>query len=189
MAADSLGNDIAAVGVPIGGFMAYAPLGTDIPSPTEGAVADLVLDPAFKRLGLLKTDGGFAWTEEADGDPIEFWQDGYSIPSGLANVTVTAGLAQHDENVRSFTRGKTADANGYMTVDGGGTAVRYVLFTEEIYKNGVIKRKVAPDVGIQSLEFDQSTRGEVNGVNVTLSVARSALVGGEHYGEWLIPAE
>lgn len=189
MAADSLGNDIAAVGVPIGGFMAYAPLGTDIPSPVEGAVRALVLDPAYKRLGLIKVDGGFAWTEEPDGDPIEFFQEGYSIPSGLANVGLTAGLAQKDENVRSFVRGKNADANGYMTVDGGGTAVRYVIFTEEIYKNGVIRRRVAPDVGITSTEEDQSTRGEVNGTNVTLGVARSALVGGEHFGEWLIPAE
>jgi hypothetical protein len=189
MAADSLGNDIAAVGVPVTGFIGYAPIGTTIPTPVEGGDPDLTLAAGFKKLGLLKTDGGFTWAEEADGDPIEFWQEGYSIPSGLANVTLTAGLAQLDENVRSFLRGKTADANGYMTIDGGGTATRYVIFTEEVFKNGVIRRRVAPDVGIQSQEPDQSTRGEVNGTNVTLTVARSSLVDGEHYGEWLIAAE
>ena len=37
---------------------------------------------------------------EADGDPIVFWQEGFSIPSGLANVELKVKYAQTDETVR-----------------------------------------------------------------------------------------
>ncbi len=191
MAADLAGNDIAAVFVPVTGFIGIAPFGTDFPTPAEGATDPLTpaLDAAFDKLGLLKDDGGPQWAWEADGDPIEFWQDGYSIPSGLANVTVVVTAAQTDAVVRSIVSGKTPDANGYITVDGGGHATQYVLFTEEIAKNGVIRRRVAPNVGVQSVTEDQSTRGEVLGYQITFEVRRSPLVGNEHFGEWLVVPE
>ena len=189
MAADAFGNDITAVAVPVGGFLAIAPFGTVIPTPILGAAPELALDPAFDKLGLIKEDGGpqFAW--EADGDPITFWQDGYSIPSGLANVTLVATAAQTDDNVRQIVYGKVPDANGYLTVDGGGHATQYVLFSEEIFKNGVIRRRVAPNVTVQSVQEDQSTRGEVLGYAITFGIGRSPAVNNDHFGEWLLPAE
>jgi hypothetical protein len=189
MVADLKGNDIAAVGVPVTGFIGYAPLATTIPTPAEGADPDFVLPVAFKKLGLIKVDGGPKWSEAANGDALEFWQEGYSIPTGLADVTVAASLAQIDENVRSFLRGKTADANGYMTIDGGGNAKHFVIFTEEIFKNGLIRRRVAPDANIASNDENQSTRGEVLGNDVVLKVNNSPLVGGEHFGEWYVLPE
>ena len=188
MAADEKGNDVQAVGVPVTGNLGIAPAGTPIPSPSEGGSRDFTLDPAFKVPGLLKEDGGPEWTMEADGDPITFWQEGYSIPSGLANATVAVGFAQTDETVRSIIRGKTADANGYITIDAGGHSLRYVLFTEEIFKNGVIRRRVAADAFVQSVAEDKSTRGEVLGYTTTFGIARSPLLNDEHLGEWLIPA-
>lgn len=187
MSADSLGNDVGAVGLPVSGFFGFAPAGTTFPTATLGKAKPLVLDAAFKKAGLLTTDGGFNWTMEPDGDPIEFFQDGYSIPSGLASVTLTAKLAEYSPIVRELTWGKTPDANGYITIDGGGHATRYVLFTEEIFKNGVIVRRVAADAGVTSVQQDQTTRGEVKGTEVTFTVARSALLANEHIGEWLIP--
>jgi hypothetical protein len=187
MPVDSRGNNIAAVGIPVTGALGFAPIGTVLPTPVEGGESDFELPTGFKKAGLLTEDGGFNWTLEADGDPITFWQEGYSIPSGLANVTLVAKLAQYDEIVRGLIYGKTADENGFITIDGGGTAVRYVLFTEEIFKNGVIRRRIAADVGIQSIALDQSTRGEVNGTEVTFKVARSSLLANEHIGEWLLP--
>ena len=50
MTADSSGNDILAVGVPVTGFIGIAPYGTTIPTPSQGASESLVLDPAFKKL-------------------------------------------------------------------------------------------------------------------------------------------
>ncbi|HEY8589608.1 MAG TPA: hypothetical protein VIL55_08660 [Naasia sp.] len=183
--ADSAGNDITAVAVPVTGFLGFAPGNTTLPTPSAGAAEDFVLPVAFKKVGLLKTDGGFEWTGEATGDPIEFWQDGYSLPSGLANVTIAAGLAQTDELTRSLVTGKTADVNGYITVDGGGHSTEYVFFTEEIFKNGVIRRRVA--VGqVQSAKENRSTRGEVIGYDCVFKIRRHPSLNNEHYGEWLI---
>ncbi|WP_067198929.1 phage tail tube protein [Microbacterium sp. XT11] len=187
MAADSAGNDITLVSVPVTGFVALAPFGTAIPTPVEGADAAFVLPAAFKKLGLLKTDGGPGWTWEQDGDPIEFWQDGYSIPSGLANVAVAATAAEMNEWVRQIKSGKTPDANGYITFDGGGHATQYVLFSEEIFKNGAIRRRVAPNVQVQTVVEDRNTRGEVLGDAFTFKVNRSPLVNNDHFGEWVLP--
>lgn len=185
---DSQGNDVTAVAIPVTGFIGYAPAGTPIPTPTEGADPDFTLDPAFKKLGLLKTDGGPQWAWAPDGDPIEFWQAGYSIPTGLADVTVDVSLAQTDNNVRAFTYGKTPDANGFVVVDGGGSALEYVIFTEEIFKNGDIRRRVAPSAQVTTVAEDQSTRGEVLGYAVTIGINPTDELDNGHFGEWLILA-
>lgn len=188
MAQDAFGNDIAAVGIPVTGFLGFAPSGTTLPTPTAGAAVDFSLPIAFKKAGLLTEDGGFEWTLEPDGDPIVFWQEGYQIPSGLANATLVAKLAQYDEIVRQLAWGKTADANGYITIDAGGHALEFVVFTEEIFKNGVIRRRVA-SVNVTSVKVDKSERGGVNGTEVTFSAKRLPALNNEHIGEWLIPAE
>lgn len=190
MAADEAGNDILAVGVPVTGSIGFAPFGTPIPTPAEGAEDDLELDPAFVKIGLLKTDGGpqFAWG--ADGEPIEFWQDGYTIPSGLANVTISITAAETlADQVREIISGMAPDVNGYVTVDGGGHATEWVVFSEEIFANGAIRRRVAPWVTLQSSTEDRSTRGEVNGNALLFDVHRSDEVDGDHFGEWVLPAE
>lgn len=190
MSADSSGNNIQAVGVPITGFIGIAPFGTTIPTPAEGASASLTLDPAFKRLGLLKVDGApqFAWA--ADGEPIEFWQDGYSIVTGDANVTLTLSVAEALNTViRELIAGATVDENGYVEIDGGGHDTKYVVFTEEIYKNGAIRRRVSPNVNAPGVTEDQGTRGAVAGQQLVFPIERSSEVGGKHFGEWVLPAE
>lgn len=190
MVADAAGNDILAVGVPVTGSIGFAPFGTVIPTPVEGASDDLVLDPAFVKIGLLKEDGGpqFAWA--ADGDPILFWQDGYSLPSGLANVTLSITAAETlADQVRAIIAGVQPDANGYLEIDGGGHSQQWVVFTEEIFKSGAIRRRVAPNVTLATSEEDQSTRGEVNGNALTFNINRSAVTGNKHFGEWVLPAE
>ena len=190
MAADSAGNDITAVAVPVTGTIGVAPFGTDIPTPAEGATDPLTpaLDPAFKKVGLLKADGGPQWAWEQTGDAIEFWQDGYSLPSGLANVTLTITAAQTDAWVRELISGSTPDANGYINFDGGGHSTQYVVFTEEIFKNGAIRRRVAANVQVQSVVEDKSTRGEVLGYVITFKINRSPVTGNAHFGEWVLAA-
>lgn len=185
--ADTLGNDIAAVGVPITGSLGFAPGTTTLPAPDEGNDPDFELPVAFKKAGLMTDDGGFEWTTEPDGDPIEFYQEGYSIPSGLANATLVVKLAQYDANVRMITRGKTADANGYITIDAGGHSLEFVIFTEEIFKNGVIRRRVGIAT-VDSVKEDKSERGSVLGYEVTFKFRRVAVLNNEHFGEWLIAA-
>lgn len=186
---DAAGNDIQAVGIPVTGNIGFAPESTPGPTPEEGASRTFTLDPAFRKPGLQTEDGGFEWTLEADGDPIVFWQEGYSLSTGLATAELVLKLAQTDEIVRSIIRGKTADANGYMTIDAGGTDVQYSVFTEEIFKNRVIRRRWAPKVSIKTVKEDKNERGNVLGYEVTLTIHRSPLVDNEHFGEWLIPGD
>lgn len=186
--ADSAGNDILAVAVPVTGFIGIAPFGTVIPTPAAGAEEGLTLAAAFKKLGLLKNDGGPQWAWEQSGDAIEFWQDGYSLPSGLANVTLSVTAAQTDAWVRELISGATPDENGYINFDGGGHATQYVVFTEEIFKNGAIRRRVAANVQVQSVVEDRSTRGEVLGYAITFKVNRSPETGNAHFGEWVLAA-
>lgn len=188
MAVDSQGNDLGAVGVVVTGAAALAPFGTeDIPTPSEGANPALVLGSDFKGLGLRTQDGGPQWAWEADGDPLTFYEDGYSIPTGLANVTCVMTLAQTDPWVREVISGQKPDSNGYISFDGGGHATRYVLYTEELFKNLAIRRRVAGLVTVQSVVEAKHERGAITSYEVTFKVERSADVGGGHFGEWVIP--
>jgi hypothetical protein len=189
MAADDAGNDILAVGVPVTGTIAFAPYGTTIPTPAEGSAEDLTLDAAFVPIGLLKTDGApqFAWAP--DGEPLEFWQDGYTLPSGLATTTLAITVAEVlADQVRAIIAGIEPDQYGYVEVDGGGHSEKWVVFTEEIFKNGAIRRRVAPWVTLQTSTEDRSTRGEINGNALLFDIHRHADVNNKHFGEWVLPA-
>ena len=187
MVADSQGNDIAAVGVPVSGKIAFAPFGTTLLTPSQGAQADITsLMGAYTAIGLLKTDGGpqFAWA--ASGDPIEFWQEGYSIPSGLAEVTlgITAAEALRAK-VREIISGMVPDANNMVVIDGGGHATKWVVYTEEIFKNGAVRRRQAPIVSLASSTEDRSERGGVMGNALSFNIARDAAIGG-HFREGVL---
>ncbi|AXA95462.1 hypothetical protein [Microbacterium sp. PM5] len=187
MTVDSSGNDIEAVGVPVSGRIAFAPFGTPLLTPSQGNQGDITsLMGLFTPIGLLKTDGGpqFAWA--ASGDPIEFWQEGYSIPSGLADVTlgITAAEALRAA-VRAIISGMTPDANNMTVIDGGGHATRWVVYSEEIFKNGAVRRRQAPNVQLASSTEDRSERGGVMGNALSFKINRDIGIGG-HFREWVI---
>jgi hypothetical protein len=186
MVADAAGNDVGAVGIPISGNIGVAPVAVEnVIAPAAGAEPVLVLPAAFRKLGLIKPDGGFNWTMEASGDRIEFFQSGYSIPSGLATATLEVALAQTDQIVREVSYGKVPDANGYITIDAGGHATQYLVFTEEIFQNGWIERRIGL-ASVTAAVVDRSTRGEVRGTTLTFGFERSAYFDNEHFGQWLI---
>lgn len=190
MAADSAGNDIAAVGLPVTGTVAAALKSavTTLPTPTELKSTSYALPVAFSKLGLFTTDGGPEWTMEADGDPIEFFQMGYTIPSGLAKCELKVVLAQTDTTVIPIVYGKTPDANGYFTIDAGGHATVFTLYEEVIFKNGVIRRRVAGHATVKSVKEIKAERGAVLGYEVTFNVDRDSRLNNEHLGQCLIPA-
>lgn len=187
MSVDDYGNDVAAVGIPVTGFLGFAPKGTAFPSAVEGGTYNFALAAAFEKIGLLTEDGAFEWTIEADGDPLVFFQEGYSIPTGLANATLVVKAAQYDSLVRRLSYGKTADANGYITIDAGGHGTEYVAFSEEIFKSGAIRRRIA-EVSVTGVAIDKTERGSVNGTQLTFAAKRSASLNNDHIGEWWIPA-
>lgn len=189
MTADSSGNDIAAVGVPISGRIAFAPLGTPLLTPAQGNQGDITsLMGAFTPIGLLKQDGGpqFAWA--SSGDPIEFWQEGYSIPSGLADVTLAITAAEAlRAYVRQIISGMAPDANNMTVLDGGGHATRWVVYSEELFKNGAVRRRQAPSVSLASSTEDRSERGGVMGNALSFKINRDIGIGG-HFREWVLMA-
>ncbi len=185
MTADAAGNDVGAVGIPITGNIGVAPVVVgNVLTSAAGAEPVLELPAAYRKLGLIKPDGGFNWTLEPSGDRIEFFQSGYSIPSGLATATLEVGLAQTDAVVREVSYGKVPDANGYITIDAGGHLTQYLVFTEEIFQNGWIERRLGV-ASVISAVVDRSTRGEVRGTNITFGFERSAYFANEHFGQWL----
>lgn len=186
MAADEQGNDVGLVGIPISGAIAIAPEGTDGPSKTEGADADYKLPAAFRRLGLVTQDGGPEFTEERDGDPIQFWQDGYTIPTGLANCTITMTAAETNPLVQELHAGKAPDANGYIEVNAGGHSNRYVLWLEEIFRNGMIRRRIAYTATVESFQQVKSERGAVMGYTIVFRIGVSAKLNNNHYGQWVL---
>lgn len=187
MAADAEGNDVGLVGIPVTGFLAWAPFNTLIPSREEGASLDLVLDSAFAKVGLIKQDGGFDWTGEASGDAIEFWQEGYSVPTGLANVTIAATLAEHKAKNQELLYGELPDQYGANDVEEASNDKRLVLFSHEVFKSGWIRRRAMPNSAVQSVKLDKSERGSVQGLATTFKVDRSSVIGNRHYRQWIIP--
>lgn len=185
MTVDAAGNDLSKVFVPVTGFLGFGPQGTTVPTPSELAAANYTLPIAVKKVGLLKQDGGFDWTGEPSGDALEFWQDGYKLPSGQVNATLAVTLAQTDPIVRELVWGKTPDQHGVIDVDLGGNTNVYFLVTEEVAKNGIIRRRIAPSCTVQTVKEDKSERGTVQGYAVTFSTNRDSGIGA-HFREAVI---
>lgn len=186
MAADSYGMDVSAVGIPLTGRIAFSPYGTTLPTPVQMYNPAFVLPAEWKNPGLLTTDGGFTYNE-ARSEPIQFFQDGYEVTVGTGELTLTVKLAENSETVRQITRGKTADANGTMEIDIDGDPIRYGVYTEQVYKNGVMKRRACANGWVRSVSYDQPTRGQVDTVTLTLAIKRDAAHGNGHFRETLLP--
>lgn len=180
---------MAAVKVALTSSAALAPFGTPVPTPSEGGAYDLQLEPTFKGVGLRTEDGGAQWAWEKDGDAIQLLEDGFSIQTGKANVTCVMKFAQTDAWVREIISGKKPDANGYIVFDGGGHDTRFVLYTEELFKDLSIRRRVAGLVTVDTVTEDKNERGALMGYEVTFKVERSPAVGNGHFGEWVIEPE
>lgn len=190
MAADAAGNDLGAVFIPVTGNIAIAPFGTAVPSPADGAKATVTLAEVFEKLGLFAEDGGFEWTEEASGDPIVFFQQGYSIPSGEANVQVVVKLAETSRKNLETVRGTKFDENNHTIVDASGNPLQYVVWTEEIAKNGNIRRRACENATVASWKEDKDERGTVKGIEVTWTFKEAAGHPSGQFHEWfLTPAD
>jgi hypothetical protein len=185
--ADDYGIDLSKVFIPITGMIGVADYGVELPTPAAGGELEYTVPDAFKRPGLLTEDGGFDWTLERDGDPIKFFQSGYSLPSGVANAELVVKFAQTDSIVRRIVHGQTPDANGYIEIDAGGHDLRFSIFTAEIAKNGWIRRRIAANATVKGAKEDKAENGAVKGYEVTFTIERDAKLRNKHLGEWLIP--
>lgn len=182
MTADSQGNDLSAVGVPITGLAAFAPVdqANVIAKPLLGA-SPLVLPVAAKRLGLYKVDGGPAPGRES-GDAIEFFQKSYTL-AGDGSRTVVINLAEQNPNVQVLIEGVEPDANGVIEVSSSLPDNRFILYVITRYKGGKEKRQIGV-ASVTSVEPDQQTRGEVEGQSVTFTWQEDPLFNEAPFWSW-----
>jgi len=182
MAADEQGNDLGAVGVPITGMAAFAPiLEANVIAKTALGASPLVLPAAFKRLGLYKQDGGPAPTRETD-DALEFFQIGYTL-AGNGSRGVTIGLAEQNPTVQALLEDATPDANGVIEVSSTLPDNRFILLVVTRYRNGMEKRQIGV-ASITAIEPDQQERGSVEGANVTFTWQEHDLFNGAPFWQF-----
>lgn len=182
MTADAVGNDLDAVGVPITGLAAFAPVAAEnVIAKNELGASPLVLPAAFKRLGLYKQDGGPADTRDSD-DAIEFFQTGYAI-AGNGTRTVQIGLAEQNPAVQELIEGATPDTNGVIEVSASLPNNRFILFVTTRYRNGKEKRRIGV-ANITAVEPDQQERGSVEGSKVTFTWREDDLFNGAPFWQW-----
>lgn len=182
MAADEQGFDLDAVGVPITGMAAYAPL-DPANMLTEAALgaSPLVLPPAFKKLGLYKVDGGPAPSREA-GDALEFFQQGYK-KAGDGTRALTITLAQSDRVVMSLIEGVEPDEHGVYKVSSNLPDNRFILFSSIRYRGGLEERQLGV-ASITAVEPDQAERGSVKGSAVTFTWQEHEMFEGSPFWQW-----
>lgn len=182
MTADSAGNDLDAVGVPITGLAAFAPLlEANLIAKADLGASPLVLPAAYKKLGLYKQDGGPAPSRE-NGDAIEFFQKGYTL-AGDGTRSVVIGLAEQNAAVQSLIEDATPDTDGVIEVSSSLPDNRFILLVVTKYRNGTEKRQIGV-AAVTSVEPDQSERGSVEGQNVTFTWQEDDLFNGAPFWQW-----
>lgn len=183
MAADSSGNDLSAVGVPLTGLAAIAPVDVaNVIADADMGKSPLDLPEAYSKLGLYKQDGG---PQEArdDEDAIEFFQQGYKI-AGDGTLTLQVNLAEDNATVNKLIDGKEPNEQGVVYVDSNLPDALWILFASTRFKNGNELRRNGV-VRVQAVEVDQEERGSVRGKSVTLEWVPDELFGGSPYKKWL----
>ena len=185
MAADTQGNDLGNVNVPVTGRICLVPYAEEnvVTSAMIGKdVADPQLPEAYAAgaVGLITSDGGPQDAAE-NGDATEFWQQGYQI-NGEATITTAFTLAEDNDLTRKVCYGADPDANGVVGVDTFTPDLKWMAYYEEAYKNGRVTRR-AGVVQVTGNEPGQSQRGSVKGRAITVTWQADALYGGHKFLE------
>ncbi|MEE8738290.1 MAG: hypothetical protein SOI66_05200 [Bifidobacterium sp.] len=181
--ADSAGNDLSKVNIPIGGALAFAPYSADNTiADTALASSPVVLPAGYKYLGLVKKDGAPQTTIDSE-DATEFWQKGYSLP-GDATRTIEVTMAEDNISVLQLTEGKTPDANGIIYVDSSISSARIMLFELVKYRDGGVERRRNGAAQVTKVEPGQDSRGENAGVKITIKWQEDPLFSGSPYKQF-----
>lgn len=183
MAVDEQGNDLDAVGVPIGGIIAFAPYDTvgGVLSDAALGATPLALPAGYQKLGLVKQDGAPQHAREA-GDAIEFWQKGYVLP-GDGTRTLQISLAESNDAVLKLVEGKDPNSDGVIYVDSSLPSARVLVFLATKFKGGDEERYNGV-AQVTAVEVDQDERGAVRGRAVTLTWQEDPLFDGAPFKMW-----
>ena len=187
MAADAAGNDTTAVFIPVTGFVAFAAYGTPVPTKAELNTYGYTPPVTYARGGLITVDGGAGWNENRASN-IEFFQDEYEVNAGTGSAEFSVKLAETNTNVRTILRGVAPDGNNAIDVDIDAN-VHYVIYVEEVAKNGDIRRRVSANAWLTAATGDKSTRGEVSANQATFKCKRHSATGNNHFTEVIVPLD
>ena len=185
MAADTQGNDLESVNVPVTGRISVVPyeeenvitpemIGEDVEEP------DLPEAYATGAIGLVTSDGAPQDSSET-GDATEFWQQGYQV-NGEASITTAFTAAEDNAVTRRFVNGSDPDEHGVYGIDTLTPDGKWMAYYEEAYKNGRVYRR-AGVVTLTGNEPGQSTRGSVKGRALTVTWQNDDYYGGHKYIE------
>ena len=185
MAADAQGNNLDDVLVPVTGrtcVVDYDEENVITPEMIGKGVADPQLPAAYASgcIGLVTADGAPQDASE-NGDPVEFWQQGYQI-NGEASITTAFTAAEDNAITRRFVNGSDPDEHGVYGIDTLTPDGKWMAYYEEAYKNGKVYRR-AGVVTLTGNEPGQSTRGSVKGRALTITWQNDELYGGHKYIE------
>lgn len=182
---DAAGNNLKSVEIPIGGGIILVPYkeANKIEAAAMGeTVKKVTLPEDYTKdnyVGLIKQDGGFSDSRDAD-DATEFFQEGYSMP-GDPSLTTAFTVAENNRHIRRITLGEP-DVNGVYMVDDIIQAEKWCAYQEEALKGGRIRRR-AGVVQVTNNEPVQSERGTVKGTALTAKWLPDPLYDGHRYQE------
>jgi len=189
MSKDIQGNDVQAVRLPVTGGIAWAPVdAANVITPAEGGDAALKLledHPAYKPLGLLKTDGGYEQTVNST-DATQFFQQGYKL-AGDDTIGFKVALAQSDLDTLQWMMGVTFDKDHHAYRENAFNTGPFLVFHEVEYKNRDITRRNGVAM-IVNLDEDKDQRGSIKGYQATCEWIKSPLFNGSSFSQWEIPA-
>lgn len=185
MAADTQGNDLDAVLVPVTGRICVVPYSEENAITSEMIGKDVdepQLPEAYSNgcIGLVTADGAPQDSSET-GDATEFWQQGYQI-NGEASITTAFTAAEDNDVTRRFVSGADPDENGVTGIDTLTPDGKWMAYYEEAYKNGGVYRR-AGVITLTGNEPGQATRGSVKGRALTVTWQNDDLYGGHKYIE------
>ena len=179
MAKDKQGNDLANVGVPITGAICIVPYAEDnvitrtmISKKNATPKLPEVYARSTAALGLIANDGAPQDSTET-GDPIEFWQGGYTL-NGDTTIYTAFTTAEDNDLTRELCFGEKPDADGVIAVDTFTPDTKWMAYEEITYKNGNVDRR-AGVIQVTANEPGQAERGSVLGRAVTVKWVRDDL--------------
>ena len=139
MAKDKQGNDLANVGVPITGAICIVPYSEDnvitrtmISKKNATPKLPEVYARSTAALGLIANDGAPQDSTET-GDPIEFWQGGYTL-NGDTTIYTAFTTAEDNDLTRELCFGEKPDADGVIAVDTFTPDTKWMAYEEITYK-------------------------------------------------------
>lgn len=181
MTVDAQGNNLAAVGIPIGGFAAvqFSSPFTLLSSPVTTAAAAAAA--GYQVLGLFTEDGGPTDASTA-GSAITFFQDDYEL-HGVDTLAKTIKFAERNQHLRRLLHGVAPGPDGKIRVKQLFGDDRFPLLIVTFYKNGtsVVENGWAT---ISAVSHDQRTRGSVEGSAITFKWQRDE--DDAKYSEWYL---